>query len=117
MTAGAEAAVVAAASPPPARVHDVALLDLDGVVYVGPDAVPGAADAIAAAAGSGLRCVSVPNNASRTPEAVAEHLRELGVPAGADDVVTSAQLAAGILAGRPETSSTVLGGRRGGLRG
>ena len=26
---------------PPSEVYDVALLDLDGVVYVGPDAVPG----------------------------------------------------------------------------
>ena len=59
MTAGAEAVVVLAASPPPVRVHDVALLDLDGVVYVGPDAVPGAADAIARAAGSAcVRCTS-----------------------------------------------------------
>ena len=108
MTTTADTTNVLAASPPPARVHDVALLDLDGVVYVGPDAVPGAADAIAAAAAIGLRCVYVTNNAARTPEAVAEHLRELGVPAAADDVVTSAQLAAGILAGRLAPGSPVL---------
>src|SRR4051794_13777000 len=108
MTAAAEAAVVLAASPPPVRVHDVALLDLDGVVYVGPDAVPGAADAIAEAARLGLRCVYVTNNASRPPAAVAAHLRHLGVPADTADVVTSAQLAAGILAGRLPAGSTVL---------
>ena len=34
---------------PPAQVYDVALLDLDGVVYVGPDAVPGVPEALAAA--------------------------------------------------------------------
>ena len=28
-------------STPPCAEYDVALLDLDGVVYVGPDAVPG----------------------------------------------------------------------------
>ena len=92
--------VVLPASPPPATVHDVALLDLDGVVYVGPDAVPGAAEAIDRAAALGLRSVYVTNNASRPPGMVAEHLRSLGVPADEDDVVTSAQLAAGILAGR-----------------
>src|SRR4051794_3614792 len=108
MTAAAEAAVVLAASPPPVRVHDVALLDLDGVVYVGPDAVPGAADAIAHAARLGLRSVYVTNNASRPPAAVAAHLRELGIPADTADVVTSAQLAAGILAGRLPARSAVL---------
>jgi glycerol-1-phosphatase len=103
-----EPTVVLPASPPPADVHDVALLDLDGVVYVGPDAVPGAAEAIAAAGGRGLRCVYVTNNASRPPEKVAAHLRELGVPAGDGDVVTSAQLAAGILAARLPEGARVL---------
>jgi len=100
--------VVLPASPPPADVHDVALLDLDGVVYVGPDAVPGAADAVAAAAARGLRCVYVTNNASRPPEKVGAHLRELGIRADDADVVTSAQLAAGILAGRLPAGSPVL---------
>jgi glycerol 3-phosphatase-2 len=108
MTTGTEATVVLAASPPPVRVHDVALLDLDGVVYVGPHAVPGAAEAIAHAARLGLRSVYVTNNASRPPAAVAEHLRELGVPADTADVVTSAQLAAGMLASRLPAWSAVL---------
>jgi HAD superfamily hydrolase (TIGR01450 family) len=102
------ARVVLAASPPPATVHDVALLDLDGVVYVGPDAVPGAAEAIEAAAARGLRSVYVTNNASRPPLAVAEQLRSLGVPADEADVVTSAQLAAGILAQRLPAGAKVL---------
>src|SRR4051794_9666595 len=100
--------VVLPASPPPADVHDVALVDLDGVVYVGPDAVPGAADAVAAAAARGLRCVYVTNNASRPPEKVGAHLRELGIPADDADVVTSAQLSAGILAGRLPAGAPVL---------
>jgi HAD superfamily hydrolase (TIGR01450 family) len=108
MTAGPDGEVVLAASPPPATVHDVALLDLDGVVYVGPDAVPGAAEAIAAAAEHGLRSVYVTNNASRTPEAVSAQLRGLGVPAETEDVVTSAQLGAAILAQRLPHGSTVL---------
>jgi HAD superfamily hydrolase (TIGR01450 family) len=100
--------VVLAASPPPADVHDVALLDLDGVVYVGPDAVPGAAQAIAAASARGLHSLYVTNNASRPPEKVAAHLRELGIPADDGDVVTSAQLAAGLLAARLPKGAPVL---------
>jgi HAD superfamily hydrolase (TIGR01450 family) len=104
----AEPGVVLPGSPPPADVHDVALLDLDGVVYVGPDAVPGAADAIAAAAARGLHCVYVTNNASRPPEKVGAHLRELGIPAEDGDVVTSAQIAAGLLAARLPGGAPVL---------
>ena len=88
--------------------HDVALLDLDGVLYVGPDAVPGAPEAVRAAAEAGMRPAYVTNNAARTPETVAAHLRELGVPAGPEDVVTSAQAAATLLAGRVPAGSRVL---------
>jgi HAD superfamily hydrolase (TIGR01450 family) len=89
-------------------VYDLALLDLDGVVYVGPDAVPGAPQALEAVRKAGLRISYVTNNASRTPETVAEHLTELGVPAGVEDVVTSAQAAAGLLARRLPKGAKVL---------
>lgn len=74
--------------------HDVALLDLDGVLYIGLDPVPGAPEAVAAAASAGLRSAFVTNNASRPPATVAAHLRELGIPATEADVVTSAQAVA-----------------------
>lgn len=80
--------------------HDLAMLDLDGVVYVGAHAVPGAPEHLARATDAGLRLAFVTNNASRTPAAVAAHLTELGVPAEAQDVVTSAQAAAHLLAAR-----------------
>jgi len=83
---------------PPSQVYDVALLDLDGVVYVGPEAVPGVPDALAAARGAGMRLGFVTNNAARTPEDVAEHLTALGVPARAEDVITSSQAAAAVVA-------------------
>ena len=38
-----------------AELFDLALVDLDGVVYVGPDAVPGSVDAIAQSHRLGLR--------------------------------------------------------------
>jgi glycerol 3-phosphatase-2 len=82
---------------PLAVAYDTALLDLDGVVYRGQDAVPHARAALAGAAADGMRLAFVTNNASRTPDAVAAHLNDLGVPAGPDDVVTSAQAAARLL--------------------
>lgn len=87
---------------------DLALLDLDGVVYVGPHAVPGAAEAIEKAGQSGLRSCYVTNNASRPPQVVADHLTRLGVPATVADVVTSAQVAAALLARRLERGDAVL---------
>jgi glycerol 3-phosphatase-2 len=88
--------------------HDVLLLDLDGVVYVGPDAVPHAAEALEAAVGAGLRLGYVTNNASRTPATVAAHLRDLGVPAADEDVVNSAQAAAAHLSERLAPGAAVL---------
>jgi len=93
---------------PLATVYDLAVLDLDGVVYVGPDAVPGAAAAIARAGAAGMRCCFLTNNASRPPEVVAEHLRSLSVPAEVSDVLTSAQVGAALLAATLAPGSRVL---------
>jgi HAD superfamily hydrolase (TIGR01450 family) len=90
---------LAAGSPTPlTEVHDVALLDLDGVVYVGPDAVPGVPEALQQVRGAGMRLGFVTNNAARTPEDVAAHLTDLGVGADATDVITSSQAAATVVA-------------------
>jgi HAD superfamily hydrolase (TIGR01450 family) len=86
-----------AARRPLAQLYDVALLDLDGVVYLGDVAVPGAVEALADAERLGLKRVFITNNASRTPDAIASQLLGLGIPADADDIVTSAQAAAGRL--------------------
>lgn len=88
--------------------HDVLLLDLDGVVYVGPDAVPHAPAALRAAVDAGLRLGFITNNASRTPDTVAAHLRELDVPAAEEAVVNSAQAAADHLARELPPGSPVL---------
>jgi glycerol-1-phosphatase len=93
---------------PASAVHDVALLDLDGVVYVGADAVPGVPAALAEARDRGMRLGFVTNNASRRPEEVAGHLTELGVPADVDDVITSAQAAATVVARRLGPGARVL---------
>lgn len=80
--------------------YDLAMLDLDGVVYIGGQAVPGASGSIAAARRQGMRVAFVTNNAARPPSAVAKHLRELEIDAEADDVVSSAQAAAAVLRDR-----------------
>jgi len=96
------------ASPSLATMHDVALLDLDGVVYIGDHAVPGAADALAAARRSGMTLAFVTNNAGRPPEEVAAHLEELGIPADVEQVVTSAQAGAEVLARHLPAGADVL---------
>lgn len=88
--------------------YDAALLDLDGVVYLGRTPIAGAADALETAAKNGMRLAFVTNNASRTPSAVAAQLAGLGIPATATDVVTSAQAAARLIAGKFPAGSAVL---------
>jgi glycerol-1-phosphatase len=88
--------------------YDAALFDLDGVVYLGPVAVPRAPEGIAELRRRGVHVGFVTNNAARPPRVVAEHLTELGIPATADDVVTSAQAAAHLILERFGTGATVL---------
>ena len=96
------------AEQPPTQTHDVALLDLDGVVYVGPDAVPGVPAALQSARDAGMQLGFVTNNAARTPAEVATHLTELGVPAEPTDVITSSQAAATVVAERFGAGASVL---------
>ena len=90
------------------RDHDVALLDLDGVVYVGASGVPGAVAAVERVRAAGMRVGYVTNNAARPPRAVAAQLRQLGLSLDDADVVTSAQAAARLVAGRVPSGSRVL---------
>ena len=93
--------------------YDLAMLDLDGVVYVGAAAVPGAPEHLDRAARHGMHLAYVTNNASRPPSVVAKHLRELGIPAEDGDVVNSAQAAARLVADTVPAGSQVfvIGGR------
>lgn len=89
--------------------YDLAMLDLDGVVYRGDDAIPGAADALVAARGEGLRLAYITNNASRTADTVAAKLRGMGMPdVDDDDVVTSAQAVAHLMSDALPAGSPVL---------
>jgi HAD superfamily hydrolase (TIGR01457 family) len=82
----------------PATAYDAGLFDLDGVVYLGTSPIPHAAESLAAARATGLRAMFVTNNASRTPAQVVRVLADAGVPVTEDEVVTSAQAAAVLLA-------------------
>jgi HAD superfamily hydrolase (TIGR01450 family) len=87
------------ASPILAKAYDTALLDLDGVVYIGDDAVPGVISALNQAHDDyGMTLTCVTNNASRSSQRVAQHLQALGLQVTAEDVVTSAQAGAAELA-------------------
>jgi glycerol-1-phosphatase len=99
---------LASSAEPLASRYDVALLDLDGVVYIGREAVPHAAQALAGARAVGMRLAFVTNNAARPPSVVADQLTGLGVAADVAEVVTSAQAAAHYLAGRLPAGAAVL---------
>ena len=73
------------------------LVDLDGVVWLGEEPIPGAAEAIRSLRADGTRVVFLTNNSSAT---VGEYLAKLeghGIPTAPDDLITSAQAAAEML--------------------
>ena len=85
------------------------LLDLDGVVWLAEDPIPGSAEAIARLRDEhGQRVVFLTNNSSAT---VAEYLNKLersGVPATVEDLITSAQAAASLV--QPDETALVCAG-------
>ncbi|RZS57690.1 HAD superfamily hydrolase (TIGR01450 family) [Microcella putealis] len=94
-------------TPTPLDGRDALLLDLDGVVYRGPDPVDHAVTSIQKAARS-TRVAYLTNNASRTDASVAEHLSSFGLSVAADDVVTSPQAALRVLATLVEPGALVM---------
>lgn len=85
--------------------YDCLFVDLDGVVYRGPRPVVHAVEALNTYP---ARKLYVTNNASRTPDSVADHLVALGLHAQPEDVVTSAQAAAAHLATLVPAGAAVL---------
>ncbi len=97
-----------ASDRPLCEVHDLGMIDLDGVVYVGADAVPGAVTTLARVRSAGMRLAFLTNNASRTAAEVAAHLRDLDIEADDGDVVTAAQAVAHLVADAVPAGSSVL---------
>ena len=83
-------------------------VDLDGVLWRGDDAIPGSAEAVARLRDAGHRVVFLTNNSNKPVEAYVAKLVGVGVPADAEDVVTSAQAAASLL--ESGTTALVCGG-------
>lgn len=84
--------------------------DLDGVVYLGDEAVDGAGAALEALAGAGHRLLFCTNNSSRTRAATAEKIRLLtGFAADPEAVLSSARAAARMVRGRARRAFVVGG--------
>ncbi|CAM3113293.1 HAD-IIA family hydrolase [Stackebrandtia soli] len=98
---------LADSSIPLSEAFDLALLDLDGVVYLMGELIPGADEAVAEFRRRGtVRFIT--NNASRSAEQVAALLTSRGVDASPDEVRTSAQALAAALATRIPQGGRVL---------
>ncbi|MGN6256907.1 MAG: HAD-IIA family hydrolase [Solirubrobacterales bacterium] len=73
---------------------DGLLIDLDGVVWIGREPVPGSVETLRELLAAGKRIVFVTNNPGRLPEAYAERLQGLGVEVGPEQVVTAGMVVA-----------------------
>lgn len=88
--------------------YDALLLDLDGTVYRGEEPIPGVDGAVEAARKQQVTVRFVTNNASRSPDEVASHLTRIGIAATPEEVSTSSQAAASVLAEKLQPGTTVL---------
>jgi HAD superfamily hydrolase (TIGR01450 family) len=88
--------------------YDLVIFDLDGVVYLGDQPVAGAPEALAKLRERGTPVAYATNNASRRATQVAAALTSMGIAAQAQEVITSAQASAAVLAGRLPAGSPVL---------
>lgn len=87
--------------------HDLVLADLDGVIYRGQEAIPGAVNSLNRVA-QDRRLGYITNNASRKPEDVAAQLRSYGLTVAAEDVITSPQAAIQLLKKTIAPPATIL---------
>lgn len=90
------------------RQYDALLVDLDGTLLLAGSVIEHAAESLAAARAAGTAVLIVTNNASRTPREVADRLTARGIPTAADEVVTSPQAAAALLAATHRINDAVL---------
>jgi HAD superfamily hydrolase (TIGR01450 family) len=74
---------------PPAPAPRLVIFDLDGVVYRGPEPIPGAAALVAALRDAGRAVRFATNNSMATRAAYAQRLASQGIVAGPDEIVTS----------------------------
>lgn len=70
------------------------LIDLDGTLYRGEQAIPGAKEFVQWMQHHGKRYLFVTNNSAVYPQQVAKKLQRLGIPAKEEDIFTSSQATA-----------------------
>ena len=73
------------------------LVDLDGVVWLSGQPLPGATEAVGRLRSAGRRVLFVTNNAGPTIDALLGRLGRAGIDAAAGDLVTAAMAAAGLV--------------------
>src|SRR5436305_307666 len=84
------------------------IIDLDGVIWLAEEPIPGSAEAVERLRGAGHRPLFVTNNSNPTLEDQLAKLRGAGVPAEPGEVVTSSQAAASLI--EPGETALVCGG-------
>ncbi len=86
------------------------VLDLDGVVYLGSEPIPQAAETITSLMDLGWQILFATNNSTKTPESVAGVLRDrAGLTIDPSTIVTSGMAAGSYLNGQGLTSAYVVG--------
>ncbi len=90
--------------PPPSR--GTWVLDLDGVVWLTGQPIPGVDEAVARLRGAGVHVLFATNNSAPTRAELHKQLAHCGITADDADVLSSADVAAGML--EPGTSAFVL---------
>jgi HAD superfamily hydrolase (TIGR01450 family) len=73
----------------PDRVYAAYVFDLDGTIYLGDEALPGAERLVAALRARGAAVRFVSNNPTRDPQQYADKLARIGIPTPAEEVVNT----------------------------
>src|SRR5947209_15725024 len=89
--------------------YDNVILDLDGCVWVGETATPGAPEAVAELKAAGKQVAFLTNDGRRSPEEYVRKLWSLGVRASLEEVVTVGAAIQFRLAAREPTTAYVIG--------
>ncbi len=95
---------------PPAESYDALLIDMDGVMWLGEEFVPGSVDAVVSQMAAGTEIVFVTNDARTAASAHAERLRGAGLDVSECQVVTSAITTVSLAAdAHPDAATFVIG--------
>ncbi|MDE0582886.1 HAD-IIA family hydrolase [Planococcus sp. A6] len=88
---------------------DVFLFDLDGVIYIGPDSLPGAVESLKRLRQDKKSIRFLTNNPCTTRKKVALRLNSLGIEASSEEVITSGWVTAQYLQNEKISTALVLG--------